>query len=427
MNLVIDGKAYVNGCFQNCCIGIKDGKIIEVKKILKGDKHLDFGNKLILPGGVDIHVHFRDPGMTHKEDFSSGSISAAFGGISCVFDMPNTIPQTTTINELTDKINLASKKSFVDFGIYSGVTNNNIKDIEALATKCSGFKIYLGTSTNTLLFDKRNLKDALQKISKTNKPVLFHAEDEELLLKNKHVENNLIDHLKFRPSICEVNSIKDIIKEGQKICSKIHICHISSIEGLEILKKRPNNITCGVTPHHTLLSADKINFLQTFYKVNPPIRSNFDKESLFNAAKNGIIDVIESDHAPHTKEEKEAVFDNAPSGMPGVETMLPLFLFLAKKGLISFSKVISLICEKPAELLNIPKGLIQVGRDADLIVVDIKEETRIKSEDLHSKCGWSAFENWKAIFPTHFFIRGENVIEDNDIQVSQGFGRFIGD
>jgi dihydroorotase len=427
MDLVIEGKAYVNGIFQNCCIGIKDGKIIEIKKIIKAEKHLDFGNNLIIPAGLDIHVHFRDPGMTHKEDFTTGSSSAAFGGISCVFDMPNTIPQTTTINEVSDKIKLASKKSFVDFGIYSGVTNNNIKDIEALAKKCSGFKIYLGSSTNTLLFDKRNLKEALQKISQTNKSVLFHAEDEEILLKNKKVESNLLDHLKFRPSICETSSINNILKESQKMNLKIHICHISSIDGLEILKNRPNNVTFGITPHHALLSADKSKFLQTFYKVNPPIRTTFDKESLFNAVKNGTIDIIESDHAPHTKEEKDVIFDNAPSGMPGVETMFPLFLFLAKKEVISFSRVISMVCEKPAELMGILKGSIQIGKDADLIVVDIKKETKIKSENLHSKCVWSAFEDWNAIFPQSVFIRGENVIEDNEIQVSQGFGRFVGE
>ena len=427
MNLVIEGKSYINGSFQNCCIGIEDDKIIDVKKILKGDKHLNFGNNLILPAGSDIHVHFREPGMTHKEDFLSGSTSAAFGGISCVFDMPNTIPQTTTINELNEKISLANKKSFVDFGVYAGVTNNNIEDLGVLASKCSGFKIYLGNSTNTLKFNKKNLKDALQKISKTNKPVLFHAEDAELLLKNKSFENNLFDHLKFRPSICEFTSIKDILKEAQKINLKIHICHISSIEGLELLKKRPKNITCGITPHHALLYVEKNNFLNNFFKVNPPIRSELDKEALFNALKNGTIDVMESDHAPHTIEEKEVGFDNAPSGMPGVETMLPLFLFLAKKDVISFSKVISTICEKPAEILNVSKGRIQIGKDADLIVVDIKEETRIKSEDLHSKCKWSAFEDWKAIFPRCVFIRGESVIEDNEISVSKGFGRFVGE
>ncbi|MGF3553742.1 MAG: amidohydrolase family protein [Thermoplasmatota archaeon] len=273
---------------------------------------------------------------------------------------------------------------------------------------------------------KKNLKDALEKIKQTNKPVLFHAEDEKLLLKNKKVENNLFDHLKSRPSICEVKSIKDILNESHKINSKTHICHVSSIEGLEVLKKRQKNITCGVTPHHVLLCADKNNFLKTFFKVNPPIRTIFDKEALFNAVKNGVVDILESDHAPHTIEEKDVFFNDAPSGMPGVETMFPLFLFLAKKDFVSYSRVISLICEKPAQLHGIAKGSIKIGNDADLIIVDTKKVTKIKSENLHSKSRWSAFEDWNAIFPTHVFIRGENVIEDNEIQVSQGFGKFVG-
>lgn len=427
MNLVIEGKAFVNGIFQDCCIGVKNGKIIDIKKILKGDKHINFGNKLIIPAGIDIHVHFRDPGMTIKEDFSSGSLAAAFGGISCFFDMPNTIPQTTNMQNLRDKIILAGKKSFVDFGIYAGVTDNNIGTIEILAKKCNGFKIYLGSSTAAFTFNKNNLKEALQKISKTKKIVLFHAEDEELLIKNRGIEKNTIDHLRFRPSICEETSIKDILSASQGINLKAHICHVSSIEGLEILKKRPGNISCGVTPHHCLFSADKNMNYQTYYKVNPPIRTSFDKEALFNALKNGIIDVLESDHAPHTKDEKDTDFNEALSGLPGVETMMPLFLYMAKKEKLSFKSVISLLCQRPADLLNISKGKIEIGRDADLIVFDLKDETRIKSDNLHSKCGWTPFEDWPAIFPTDVFIRGEKVIEDNEIQVKQGFGRFTGE
>lgn len=427
MDLTAKGKAYVNGIFQDCCIGIKDGKITAVKKILRGNEHIDFGNKLILPAGVDIHVHFREPGLTHKEDFSTGSMAAAFGGISCVFDMPNTIPQTTTLENISDKIALARKKSYVDFGIYAGVTNNNMQSIDSLATKCNGFKIYLGSSTNSLKFDKKNLRRALQKISSTEKPVLFHAEDDEQLLKYKSNERNLVDHLKSRPSLCEEISINDIIIALQGLHLKSHICHLSSIEGLEVLKKRPNNITCGVTPHHCLLSIEKNIGSPTFYKVNPPIRSSFDKESLFNAAKNGLIDIIESDHAPHTREEKYANFDEAPSGLPGVETAFPIFLFLAKKEVISLQRIISLICERPAELLGISKGRLEVGRDADFIVIDLKDDCRIKTDNLHSKCGWTPFEYWSAIFPTHVFIRGEKLIEDHEIQVSQGFGSCIGD
>jgi dihydroorotase len=427
MDLVVEGKAFIKGIFQNCCIGINGGKISAIKKILKGDEYIDFGNRLIVPSGIDLHVHFRDPGLTNKEDFSTGSIAAAFGGISCVFDMPNTIPQTKTLQNLSDKISLAGKKSYVDFGIYAGITDDNLDSIEYLSKKCSGFKIYLGSSTNSLRFNKKNLRKALKKISETEKIVLFHAEDDEELIKYSGNENNLIDHLKSRPSICEETSINDVISALQGLGMKAHICHVSSIEGLEILKKRSNNITCGTTAHHCLLSLEKNMGSQTFFKVNPPIRSSFDKESLFNGLKNGLIDVIESDHAPHTKEEKNVSFDEAPSGLPGVETTFPLFLFLAKKEVISFQRIISLLCERPAEILDISKGKLEIGKDADFIVVDLRDDCRIKSDMLHSKCGWTPFEDWSAIFPTHVFMRGEKLIEDHEIQVSQGFGKFVGD
>ena len=426
MDLTVEGKVYINGLFQNCCIGIKNGRISAIKKILKGDCHIDFKNKLILPAGIDVHVHFRDPGQIQKEDFSTGSKAALFGGISCVFDMPNTIPQTINLKSLVEKISIGEKKSYTDFGIYAGITNNNIDKIEDLSKKCSGFKIYLGSTTNSLKFDKKNLRVALKNISQTEKPVLFHAEDEEKLVNFTIMENNLVDHLKSRPSVCEETSIDDILVESKGIGIKAHICHVSSIEGLEALKKRPNNITCGVTPHHCLLSIEKNMGSSTFYKVNPPIRSSFDKESLFIAAKNGLVDVIESDHAPHTKEEKGVEFNEAPSGLPGVETTFPIMLFMANKEVISFQRVISLLCERPAELLNIPKGRLDVGNDADFIVVDLKDDCKIKSENLHSKCGWTPFEDWSSIFPTHVFVRGEKLIEDYEIQVSQGFGKFVG-
>jgi len=426
MDLTVEGKAFVNGSFNDCCIGITDGKISDIKKILKGDEHIDFGNKLILPAGIDIHVHFRDPGMTHKEDFSTGSMAAAFGGISCVFDMPNTIPQTTTLQSLNDKIISAGKKSYIDFGIYSAASDDNINDLEALAKKCSGFKIFLGTTTNTIHFNKKNLREILKDIGKTNKIVLIHAEDEPCLIKNKVKENNLSDHLRSRPAKCEEIAIKDILAASNGINSKIHVCHLSSCEGLEILRDKPYNISCGVTPPHLLLSLEDNLPTQTLYKVNPPIRTRFDKESLFNSLKNGVVDVIESDHAPHTFDEKCADFTGAPTGMPGVETMFPLFLYLAKKEALSLQRLISLMCATPAELVGIPKGKIEVGRDADFIVVDLKDHCKIESENLHSKCGWSPFEGWPAIFPSHVFVRGEKLIEDHEILVNQGYGRFVG-
>jgi len=427
MDLSVEGKAYINGYFEQCCIGVENGKISSIKKVLKSDVHLNFGHKLILPSGIDIHVHFRDPGMTNKEDFATGSMAAAFGGITCFFDMPNTIPQTTDINALSDKIMTASKKSFVDFGVYAGITDNNINNIETIAKKCNGFKIYLGSTTNTLMFNKQNLKETLIKISSINKPVLFHAEDDACLNKYKTIEKNLVDHLNSRPAICEETAIKNILETSNGVNVKVHICHLSSCEGLELLKNRSKNITCGVTPHHCLISAGRNLNPRTHFKVNPPLRTIFDKETLFNVLRNGFIDVLESDHAPHTFDEKDAEFNDAPSGIPGVETIYPMFLYLVKQEKLSFQRLISLLCEKPAEILDVPKGKIKVGNDADFIVVDIKKENKINSEKLHSKCGWSPFNGWPALFPDAVFVRGEKVIENDEVQVSQGFGKFVGE
>jgi dihydroorotase len=427
MDLTIEGKAYVNGEFQTCCIGIKNGKISAVKKILKGDKHLDFGNRLILPAGIDIHVHFRDPGFTYKEDISTGTLAAAFGGLSCTFDMPNTQPTTTNKQSILDKIQSFTKKSYIDFGVYAGITNNNIKNIEEIAKYCNGFKIYLGETTNSLTLNTENLKVIFNKIETTNKPVLLHAEDNQCLIKYKTLAKNLVDYYRSRPTICEETAIRNILRFSIGIASKIHICHLSSCEGLELLRNRPKYISCGVTPHHLLFSIEDSLEPQSYYKVNPPIRTHFDREALFDGIKNGVIDVLESDHAPHTFEEKEKIFFEAPSGLPGVETMFPIFLYKAKRDKISIKRLLSAICEKPAELFNIPKGKIYPGRDADLIVIDLKDEERIKLDNLHYKCKWTPYEKERAIFPQYVFVRGEKLIEDKEIQVNQGFGRFVGE
>jgi len=427
MDRTIEGKAYINGTFEQCCIGITDGKISDIKKILKSGEHYNFGNKLILPAGIDLHVHFRDPGFPHKEDFSTGSMAAAFGGISCVFDMPNTRPQTITTNAILEKKDIAKKKSFTDFGLYAAVTDNNIEKINDLSKHCSGFKIFLGTTTNSIRLSEQRLKDALSKAHQSNKITLIHAENEQCLKKNRIVEHDLKDHLRSRPSACEQTSIKNIIDIGKNTTTAAHVCHLSSCEGFEMLRSRPKSLSVGVTPHHLFFDIENIDSKHSFYKTNPPIRSRFDRETLWNGVKNGFIDVLESDHAPHTLEEKENKFDQAPTGIPGVEVMYPLFLAEAKKDHLSFSMLISLLCNRPAELMGIPKGKIEVGLDADVVVVDLKKECKIKEENLHSKCGWSPFEGFHAIFPSHVFIRGEKLIEDHEIQVKQGFGNFVGE
>ncbi|MFH1102026.1 MAG: dihydroorotase [Methanobacteriota archaeon] len=423
MDLTIEGNAYINGSFQRCCLGIQQGKIAAVKKNLKAEKHIDVGNKLILPAGVDLHVHFRDPGLTHKEDFFTGSRAAAFGGITYVGDMPNTKPPTTTLVALKNKKKCASKKSVIDFGIYAGVTDANRKNLSRLALHCSGFKIYLGSTTHSVQLTGSYLPEVFRVLAKTKKVTLIHAEQEQCLQQHTLVERSLLDHMQAHPVFCEETAITSILRHAKKIPVRAHICHLSSTKGVELVKKRPANVTVGVTPHHLLLESEAVQSRYTWYKVNPPIRTNADRESLWKSVNTRVIDVVESDHAPHTLKEKEMDFDKAPSGVPGVETMYPLLLALVKQDKLSFQRLISLICEKPAEILRIPKGTLAVGRDADFIVVDFKNMSMIHGASLHSKSLWTPFEGWPAVFPDSVYLRGESLIDDQELLVKPGFGR----
>jgi len=235
-----------------------------------------------------------------------------------------------------------------------------------------------------------------------------------------------VDHLRCRSADCEEAALRAILQNAHGLSSPLHICHLSSCEGLELLRTRPKNISVGVTPHHLFFDIQSLNKNQTFYKVNPPIRSSFDKDALWDGVNNHLIDIFESDHAPHTEEEKSVDFNSAPSGVPGVETLYPLLLTAMKKGKLTLDTLLALLCEKPAQLLHLSKGKIEVGRDADFIVIDLKKTEKIAADRLHSKCGWTPFEGFPAIFPSMVFIRGEKVIDDHQILVKQGFGTSVG-
>jgi dihydroorotase len=426
MDFTVEGKIYHNGSFEQAGISIKQGKIVAIKKTLKSDNHLNVGTNLILPAGIDIHVHFRDPGFTHKEDFSTGSTAAVFGGISCIFDMPNTQPQTISTQALIEKTQLASHKSYVDFGVFAGVNDENIGRLSELSMYCAGFKIFLGSSTHSLHLSPQNLRVALGETDRTKKVTLIHAEDEHCLKTHEDHEQSLVDHLRCRSAECEEVALRAILQNAHGLTSPLHICHLSSCEGFEMLRTRPKNISVGVTPHHLLFDVQSLEKNQTFYKVNPPIRSSFDRDALWRGVNTHLVDIFESDHAPHTAEEKTVDFDSAPSGIPGVETLYPLLLAAMKKGQLTLDTLLSMLCERPAQLLHLSKGKLEVGRDADFIVVDLKKTEKISAEHLHSKCGWTPFEGLQAFFPSMVFIRGEKVIDDHQILVKQGFGTSVG-
>ncbi|MEM2892344.1 MAG: dihydroorotase family protein [Thermoplasmata archaeon] len=413
---VVEGKCFVSGRFEQCCIGIEDGRIVKVAKVLDGDRIYRFGSKAVLPGAIDVHVHFREPGMTHKEDFETGSLAALHAGVTCVLDMPNTNPPSTTLATIREKRRLASSKSLADFGLFAGVRPGI--DVQGLAKEAVGFKLYMASTTGELLVSALDqVKGELAEIAGSGKVLAVHAEDEKL--RRKEPERSLEDHLKNRQNECETSAIRKV-KEAAKGC-RVHICHVSAKESIPLIVEGAPT-TCEVTAHHLLL--DKDAKLGARGKVNPPLRRREDRYALFSALREGAFDVIASDHAPHTIDEKDEDFDYAPSGMPGVETTVPLMLRLATERDLDIAGVIMRVCQRPGEIFGLRKGKIAEGYDADLMVVDFDRTTTITSESLLSKCGWSAFEGVPAIFPKAVFARGEVMMEDGH-QVGESKGRDV--
>ena len=411
--LVVEGRALIKGELKQCCIGIENGRISTIQKVLKGDTHLRFGDHLILPGAIDPHVHFREPGMTDKEDIASGSLAALHGGVTCALDMPNTKPATTGIEELLEKKALISRKSWIDMGCFAGVRSG--KDPTPLAEAAIGFKIFLGSSTGDLLLKgEEQLKYALQQVAATGKVVSVHAEEEELLTNGGM---NLREHERNRPAEAEWAAVRRVQESSAD--ARINICHVTSRHTPGIIVGKT---TFEVTPHHLLLDYD--DELEAFGKVNPPLRSKADRSALFQLFAAGKVPMLASDHAPHTFGEKSRSFDEAPSGMPGVETSIPLMLALVKKGLLPLPTLVRACAETPAQVFGLNKGFIEEGRDADLMIVDPSQIRPIKVRDLRTKCGWTAYEGREAMFPHAVMVRGRLIMEEGGL-VGERSGRSV--
>ena len=411
MEVVVRGNCYIDGKLVECSIGVRDGKIAEIGNDLDGDDYFDFGSKLIIPGAVDAHVHMREPGSTHKEDFATGSMAALHGGVTCFLDMPNTRPPTMSLSDLRDKAALAASKSYADYGLFAGVGQGI--DVEGLAQGAVGFKLYMASTTGDLLVTSlESVADEIRRIAATGKALAVHAEDE--ALRRREPESSLAHHLRNRRNECETSAIRKLRGLGVKGL-KVHVCHVSAKESVQMVSN-VSGLSSEVTPHHLLMDVD--SRLGAFAKVNPPLRRREDRQALFQALKSGVFDMISSDHAPHTVEEKEEDFDFAPCGMPGVETSLPMMMQLVREKHVALKTLVRCLCERPAEVYGLNKGRIRVGSDADLAVFDMMAGTEIKADRLHYKCAWTPFEGASAVFPKAVFLRGEIMIED---------GSFIGE
>ena len=408
--LVVEGKIFFKGELTQGAIGIEDGRITEVRKVLKGDTNIDLGSRLILPGAVDPHVHFRDPGMTHKEDFTSGSMSALYGGVTCVLDMPNTRPHVSDIGSLEDKKRTVRGRSFVDYGLFAAITSKC--DPAKLAEKVCGFKMFMGSTTGDILMnDDREIGRIMHAVHQSGKRVSVHAEDDSMLSRNE--ERNNRDHLRNRPASAELNAIRRLSPyKGMRM----NICHITDAASAELASSF--GFTTEVTTHHLFFSdtfADSVPQRSAEFKVNPPLRDERTRSDLFKAFIEQRMTMFGTDHAPHTIDEKRMPYDDAPSGIPGVETYVPMMMDMVKRGDISVQQLVRMASAAPAEAFGMNKGAIEVGRDADLMVFDTRKVKRIRLKDLHSKCNYTPYEGRDAIFPEMVFVRGEMQIRNGEL------------
>ncbi len=430
-DLVIkNARIFINNAVQPAEIAIDNGKITKLGKIVGTEEYnqvIDAKGALVLPGAIDVHVHFRDPGMTKKEDWYTGSCAAAAGGVTTVIDHPNTIPPTIDADSFKRKRKEA-KKSIIDYGINAGVTSNleYLKELWELGVTAFG-EIFLAESTASLNVNYRILKEALEVIGNLGAVACIHAEDEETRQKFVHLlKGNLApeSYSKSRPALSEKIAVENAIKLGKD--TKLHFCHISAHGSLEAIRKAKNenkNITCEVAPHHLFLTIKDYKRLGTLGKMNPPLRDFHSKESLWKGLNDGTVDVIASDHAPHLEHEKMTDIWTAPAGVPGVETMMPLMLMAVKRNLLTIKRLIEVTSLNPARIFSLKKGVLAPGYDADIVIVG--EAREIRKEKLHSKAGWTTYNGMEGMFPRMTISRGDIVFEDGDIIAKRGRGRFI--
>ena len=421
LDLIIkDGECYINGNLEKKDIGISNNRIVEIGDLKdKSKETFDAKGLTVLPGCIDTQVHFREPGSTDAEDLNSGSKAAVMGGITSVFEMPNTNPPTTNFEEFEKKIQLG-KGMFCNHAFYFGATAENYLILEKLKDLkgCCGIKLFAGSSTGNLLVDKEN--DIEKVFEYASKVVAVHSEDEEILKVRKKLieEGNVSSHPVWRNEEAAMSSTRRIVKIAKRFNKKAHILHITTKEEVDFLSQNKGNITFEITPQHlTIYAPDCYDKLGTYAQMNPPIRDKSHYDRLWYAIRNNYNDTIGSDHAPHLKINKDKKYPNSPSGMPGVQTLLPVMLDHVNNKRLKLEQLIKLICENPVQIFNIKnKGYIKQNFDADLTIVDLNKTIEIKNEVIQSKCGWSPFNGMKFKgAPVATIINGKIKMKNNKI------------
>ena len=422
LDLIIkNGKCFIEGRLKEVDVAAKDGKIWKIGRISEEAKEtLNAEGQTVFPGCIDTQTHFREPGSTDTEDLHSGSRAAIAGGITSVFEMPNTNPPTSNINEFQRKLDLAKDRMYCNYAFYFGATADNSNDLASLKNLegCCGIKLFAGSSTGNLLVAKE--EDIDKVFQNSSKVVAVHSEDEEILNINKKLikKGDVHSHPVWRSVECAISSTRRIVKIAERYNKKAHILHITTKEEIDFLSQHKGNITFEITPQHlTLYAPDCYNKLGTYAQMNPPLRDKSHYDRLWYAVRNNYNDTIGSDHAPHLKINKDKEYPNSPSGMPGVQTLMPVMLNHVNEGKLTLNQLINLVCENPVKIFGIKnKGFIKEGYDADFTIVDMNKIIEIKNEDIESKCKWSPFngDKFKGT-PVATVINGDIKMKDGEI------------
>lgn len=419
-NCLIDDK------FETLDLGIKDGKIVELP-LSPGQtstQTLDLKGLTVLPGLIDTQVHFREPGLTHKEDIAHGSRGAIKGGIVSFFEMPNTNPSTTTRESLQEKLSIAKKTSHSDYAFYLGASSENASSLHQIEDLdgCCGVKIFMGSSTGSLLVESDQVLE--QAFSSATKRIALHCEDEARLKQRKseifNKEVTVHTHPVWRDEQTALIATKKAVNLAHKLNKQIHTLHITTAEEMSFLKENKKGlVSVECTPQHlTMVAPECYDRLKSLAQMNPPIREKHHCEALWAGVKNKTVDILGSDHAPHTLEEKQQPYPKSPSGMPGVQTTVLLMLNHIKQGRLSLQDLTRLMYFNPIKLFNIQnKHGIKLGSDADFTVIDNNKTFTIENSWMETKSGWTPFDGMKvpgAI--THTIVRGQLAMVDGELQ-----------
>jgi len=428
--LVQGGTVLTPNGAERIDVACADGRIAalgELQGTWSADTTLDATGLHVLPGVIDSQVHFREPGLTHKEDLETGTRGAVLGGVTSIFEMPNTHPLTLWEADLQAKLDAARGRAWCDYAFYVGGSAVNAEQLQTLGNLpgCAGVKVFMGSSFGDLLADEDTVLRRILRHGRRRMAV--HAEDEARLRERKalvEASGDVRQHHHWRDVASALKATRRIVGMAAETDRRLHVLHVTTAEEMAFLAQHMRRVAVEVTPHHLTMHAPECyERLGSLAQMNPPVREQWHQEALWQAIREGVVDVIGSDHAPHTREEKAKPYPQSPSGMTGVQTLLPLMLDHVHTGRLSLQRLVDLTSAGPARIFGIAgKGRIAVGYDADLTLVDLKAQRAIRNDWIASRSGWTPYDGMAVTgWPIHTVIRGQVVVRDEQLMgVPQG-------